>query len=197
MTSQTHLPIVSLKFSLADDPRTHIKEWHEDLCAKAYGLCPQWDITGAITLIADDAYWNAMSFPGPTLEAWPGPFTIWPGLTTPPSLMPQFPCILPVSPLSVLPYRKQSTGAHLPLPRSRSKSARCSPTLGTRSRPPRFIATMKSRWVWLIRPSSLRCRSPATCDFIGCRSEFVGSSSGSSTFAAYPTCRITSPSLCP
>ena len=105
--------------------------------------------------------------------------------------------LLPVSPLSVLPYRKQSTGAHLPLPRSRSKSARCSPTLGTRSRPPRFIATMKSRWVWLIRPSSLRCRSPATCDFIGCRSEFVGSSSGSSTFAAYPTCRITSPSLCP
>ena len=60
MASQTHLPIVSLKFSLADDPRTHIKEWHEDLCAKAYGLCPQWDITGAITLIADDAYWNAM-----------------------------------------------------------------------------------------------------------------------------------------
>jgi hypothetical protein len=25
-----------------------------------YYLCPQWDTTGAISLIADDAYWNAM-----------------------------------------------------------------------------------------------------------------------------------------
>ncbi len=54
-SSQTHIPIVSLQFSLADDPRTHIKEWYEDLSAKACGLCD------AITLIADDAYWNAMA----------------------------------------------------------------------------------------------------------------------------------------
>ena len=71
MTSQTHLPIVSLRFSLADEPRTHIQDWYEDLSAKAYGLCPQWDPTGAITLIADAAYWNAM--PGHiTTPATPG-----------------------------------------------------------------------------------------------------------------------------
>ena len=90
MTSQTHLPIVSLKFSLADDPRTHIKEWHEDLCAKAYGLCPQWDITGAITLIADDAYWNAM--PGhittPAAGTTPAVYKARPDFTPPAALDP-------------------------------------------------------------------------------------------------------------
>ncbi len=30
-------------------------------------MCPQWDPTGAITLIADAAYWNAM--PGPVTTA--------------------------------------------------------------------------------------------------------------------------------
>ena len=55
-----NLPTVSLRFSLADEPRTHVKDWLEDLSAKASGLCPQWDTTGAITLIADAAYWNAM-----------------------------------------------------------------------------------------------------------------------------------------
>ena len=89
-SSQTHLPIVSLQFSLADDPRTHIKEWHEDLCAKAYGLCPQWDITGAITLIADDAYWNAM--PGhittPAAGTTPAVFKARPDFTPPAALDP-------------------------------------------------------------------------------------------------------------
>ena len=45
-----NLPIVSLRFSLADEPRTHVKDWLEDLSAKASGLCPQWDPTGAITI---------------------------------------------------------------------------------------------------------------------------------------------------
>jgi hypothetical protein len=59
MTSpQTHLPIVSLRFFLADEPRTHIKDWHEDLSARACGLRSQWDTTGAITLRAGDAYWS-------------------------------------------------------------------------------------------------------------------------------------------
>ena len=90
MTSQTHLPIVSLSFSLADDPRTHINEWHEDLCAKAYGLCPQWDITGAITLIADDAHWNAM--PGhittPAAPGHPAVYKARPDFTPPVALNP-------------------------------------------------------------------------------------------------------------
>jgi hypothetical protein len=59
-SSQIHLPIVSLQFPLADEPRTHVKDWYEDFSAKASGLCPQWDPTGAITLIADAAYWNAL-----------------------------------------------------------------------------------------------------------------------------------------
>ena len=53
-------PLVSLQFSLADSPRTQIVEWFDDLSAKARGLCAQWDRTGAITLIATDAVWNAI-----------------------------------------------------------------------------------------------------------------------------------------
>ena len=53
-------PFVSLQFSLADSPRTQIVEWFDDLSAKARGLCAQWDRTGAITLIATDAVWNAI-----------------------------------------------------------------------------------------------------------------------------------------
>jgi hypothetical protein len=88
MTSQTHLSIVSLRFSLADEPRTHIKYWHEDLSAKACGLCPQWDTTGAITLIADDAYWNAM--PGhitrPAATGIPAAYKARPDFTPPAAL---------------------------------------------------------------------------------------------------------------
>jgi hypothetical protein len=56
-------PSVLLLFSLADSPRTQtqIVEWFEDLSAKARGLCVQWDPTVAITLIATDAVWNAIS----------------------------------------------------------------------------------------------------------------------------------------
>ena len=69
-----NLPTVSLRFSLADEPRTHVKDWLEDLSAKASGICSQWDPTGAITLIADAAYWNAM--PGHiTTAATPGDFS--------------------------------------------------------------------------------------------------------------------------
>ena len=53
-------PSVSLQFSLADSPRTQIVEWFDDLSAKARSLCAQWDRTGAITLIATDAVWNAI-----------------------------------------------------------------------------------------------------------------------------------------
>ncbi len=51
---------VSLQFSLADNPRTQIEEWFEDVQAKARGLCIQWDLTGAITLVASDLVWNAV-----------------------------------------------------------------------------------------------------------------------------------------
>ena len=54
------VPSVSLQFSLADNPRTQIVEWFNDLSAKARGLCAPWDPTGAITLIATDAVWNAI-----------------------------------------------------------------------------------------------------------------------------------------
>ena len=88
MTSQTHLPIVSLRFPLADEPRTHIKDWYEDLSAKACGLCPQWDTTGAITLVADDAYWNAV--PGhltaPAAAGNPAVYKARPDFTPPAAL---------------------------------------------------------------------------------------------------------------
>jgi hypothetical protein len=53
---------VSLQFSLADNPRAQIEEWFEDVQAKARGLRIQLDadLTGAITLVASDAVWNAV-----------------------------------------------------------------------------------------------------------------------------------------
>ena len=61
MSSATALvPFVSLQFSLADSPRTQSVESFDDLSAKARGLCVQWDPTGAITLIATNAVWNAI-----------------------------------------------------------------------------------------------------------------------------------------
>jgi hypothetical protein len=53
-------PSVSLQFSLVDNPHTQIEEWYEDVMAKARGLCIQWDLTGAITLVASNAVWNAV-----------------------------------------------------------------------------------------------------------------------------------------
>ena len=53
-------PSVSLQFFLADSPRIQIVEWFDDLSVKARGLCAQWHNTGAITLIATDAVWNAI-----------------------------------------------------------------------------------------------------------------------------------------
>jgi hypothetical protein len=53
-------PFVSLQFSLVDHSRTQIEEWYEEVIAKARGLCIQWDLTGAITLIASDVVWNAV-----------------------------------------------------------------------------------------------------------------------------------------
>ena len=60
MSSSATAPHVSLLFSLADNPRTQIEEWFEDVQAKARGLRIQWDPTGAITLIASDAVWNTV-----------------------------------------------------------------------------------------------------------------------------------------
>ncbi len=59
MSSST-APSVSLRFSLVDNPRTQIEEWFEDIMAQARRLCIQWDITGAITLVASDSVWNAV-----------------------------------------------------------------------------------------------------------------------------------------
>jgi hypothetical protein len=53
-------PSVSLRFFLVDNPRTQIEEWYDDLMAQARRLCIQWDITGAISLVASDAVWNAV-----------------------------------------------------------------------------------------------------------------------------------------
>ncbi len=57
-SSSSTAPSVSLQFSLVDNPRTQIEEWYEDVMAKARGLCIQWDLTGAVTLVASDAVWN-------------------------------------------------------------------------------------------------------------------------------------------
>ncbi len=52
-------PSVLLRYSLVDNPRTQIEECYDDLMAQARRLCIQWDITGAISLVASDAVWNA------------------------------------------------------------------------------------------------------------------------------------------
>jgi hypothetical protein len=66
MSSDPRQTSVSLRFSLADNSRTQIHDWFEDLSAKARGLCTQWDSTGAgaITFIATDPVWRAI--PGHT-----------------------------------------------------------------------------------------------------------------------------------
>jgi hypothetical protein len=67
MSSDPRHTSVSLRLSLADNPRTQIHDWFEDLSAKACGLCSQWDSTGAITIIATDEVWRAI--PGHTTGA--------------------------------------------------------------------------------------------------------------------------------
>ena len=64
MSSDPRQTSVSLRYSLADSPRTQIHDWFEDLSAKSRGLCTQWDSTGAITFIATDPVWRAI--PGHT-----------------------------------------------------------------------------------------------------------------------------------
>ncbi len=74
-------------------------------------------------------------------------------LSTPPS-----PFTPRVSPRCVLPFRKRSMGARLPLQRSRTSSTKFSRTSATLSLPRRFIAIIKSLWALPTGPSSPRCR---------------------------------------
>ncbi len=56
-----YLPILSPSLSYQALPLSY-SMWYEDLMAQAQArrLCIQWDITGAITLVASDAVWNAV-----------------------------------------------------------------------------------------------------------------------------------------
>ena len=47
---------------LVDDPRNSLKKWLEAVEYVARTLCAAWDISGALTLVADDATWT--QFPG-------------------------------------------------------------------------------------------------------------------------------------
>ena len=49
---------ITLSHSLATDPRTHLEAWLEDVETQARHLCPQWDITGALTLVVPDNVWE-------------------------------------------------------------------------------------------------------------------------------------------
>ena len=49
---------IHLSHSLATDPRTHLEAWLEDVETQARHLCPQWDITGALTLVVPDNVWE-------------------------------------------------------------------------------------------------------------------------------------------
>ena len=48
---------ITLSHSLATDPRTHLEAWVEDVETQARHQCPQWDITGALTLVVPDTVW--------------------------------------------------------------------------------------------------------------------------------------------
>ncbi len=48
--SETHSTI-TLSNSLANDPRTHLEAWLEDVETQARHQCPQHDITGALNLV--------------------------------------------------------------------------------------------------------------------------------------------------
>ena len=55
--SETHSTI-NLSHSLANDPRTHLETWLEDVETQARHQCPQHDITGALSLVVTDIVWN-------------------------------------------------------------------------------------------------------------------------------------------
>ncbi len=51
-----------LLFSLAENARTKLPDWYDDVCSQARNLCAQHELTGALTLVARDNTWN--SYPG-------------------------------------------------------------------------------------------------------------------------------------
>ena len=51
---------ITLTHSLAIDPRTHFEDWLEDVETQARHLCPQHDITGALSLVATDLVWASL-----------------------------------------------------------------------------------------------------------------------------------------
>jgi hypothetical protein len=55
--SETHSTI-TLSHSLANDPRTHLEAWLEDVETQARHQYPQHDITGALSLVVPDFVWN-------------------------------------------------------------------------------------------------------------------------------------------
>jgi hypothetical protein len=55
--SETHSTI-TLTHSLANDPRTHLEAWLEDVETQARHQCPQHDITGALSLVLPDIVWQ-------------------------------------------------------------------------------------------------------------------------------------------
>ena len=61
MSSSTPTTLVLL-FSLADNARTKLPDWYCGVCSQARNLCAQYELTGALTLVARDNTWNA--YPG-------------------------------------------------------------------------------------------------------------------------------------
>ena len=53
---------ITLTQSLADDPRNQLEKWLEDVEIHARNSCAQWDISGALTLVATDEVWA--EYPG-------------------------------------------------------------------------------------------------------------------------------------
>jgi hypothetical protein len=53
-------PAITLIQSLANDPRTNLERWQKDVEMQARNQCAQHDITGALSLVATDAVWNAV-----------------------------------------------------------------------------------------------------------------------------------------
>ena len=53
---------ITLTQSLANDPRNQLERWLEDVEIHARNLCAQWDISGALTLVATDEVWA--EYPG-------------------------------------------------------------------------------------------------------------------------------------
>ena len=49
---------ITLTKSLANDPRSELEPWLEDVEKQAKNLCPQHDITGALSLVVPDDVWQ-------------------------------------------------------------------------------------------------------------------------------------------